>query len=292
MTSSLAVRQRPSLRVATVNLFARNGNWPARREALRAGLQELDADLLALQEAVVDEGFDQAVDLLGPDYTVVHQSIGLVGDGSHHGATVAGRLPIRAVHEVDLHVTPRTDDYACGTVIADIAAPDSFGRLLMAFHGSSWAWWAERERELQAVSVARRIEELVADEPAHVVVGGDFNATPDTSSMRFWTGRSSLEDVSVAYRDAWASARGDESGHTFDPRNVLTAIDEPELDAGRRIDYLLVRCGDHGPTLRVADCRLALSRPVAGVQPSDHYGVVADLLPRSSAMPDTAVGPR
>ena len=41
---------------------------------------------------------------------------------------------------------------------------------------------------------------------------------------------------------------------------------------------LLVRCGDHGPTLRVADCRLALHEPVGGVQPSDHYGVLADLV--------------
>jgi endonuclease/exonuclease/phosphatase family metal-dependent hydrolase len=278
--------------VATLNLFAQHGDWPARRDALWAGLQTLDADVLMLQEAVVDEGYDQVAELLGPGYAVVHQTVGLVGDGTHHGASVASRLPVRAVHEVDLHLTPRTGDYSCATVIADVAAPEPFGRLLVACHGNSWAWWAERERELQAVAAARRLEELVAQEPAHVMVGGDFNATPDTSSMRFWTGRTSLDGVSVAYRDAWESVRGDEPGHTFDPRNPLTAIDEPELDRGRRIDYLLVRCGDHGPTLRIADCRPALSEPVNGVQPSDHYGVVADLLPRTVLMPDTAAGVR
>jgi endonuclease/exonuclease/phosphatase family metal-dependent hydrolase len=276
------------LRVVTLNLFAHHGDWPARRDALRSGLQALDADLLALQEVVVGDGYDQAAELLGSGYTVVHQTVGLIGDGTHHGACVASRLPVRAVHEVDLHLTPRTGGYSCGTVIADVAAPEPFGRLLMACHGNSWAWWAERERELQAVAAARRVEELVAVDPAHVVVGGDFNAAPETSSMRFWTGRTSLDGVSVAYRDAWESVRGDEPGLTFDPGNALTAIDEPELDRGRRIDYLLVRCGDHGPTLRVADCRLALSRPVDGVQPSDHYGVVADLLPRTVATPDTA----
>ena len=29
----------------------------------------------------------------------------------------------------------------------------------------------------------------------------------------------------------------------------------------------------------MADCRLALHEPVGGVQPSDHYGVLADLVP-------------
>jgi exonuclease III len=156
------------VRALTINLFAHNGDWPARRKVLRAGLRELRPDVLTLQEAIVGDGYDQAVELLGPDYAVVHQRQGLIGDGRHHGASVASRWPITAVHEIDLHLTPRTGDYSCGAVI-------------------------------------------------------------------------------------------------------------PGLDRGRRIDYLLVRCGDHGPPLRVTDCQLALHEPVGGVHPSDHYGVVADL---------------
>jgi endonuclease/exonuclease/phosphatase family metal-dependent hydrolase len=270
-----------ALRVVTLNVFARHGDWPARREVLRAGLRALGADVLLLQEVIVEDGYDQVADLLGPGYTVVNQTVGLVGDGRHHGAAVASRWPVRAVHEVDLHLTPRTGDYSCGTVIADLQAPPALGRLLVACHGNSWARWAERERELQAVAVVRRLEELVGDGPAHVVVGGDFNAPPDSSSMRFWTGRTSLEGVSTAYRDAWESVHGDHPsgrpGVTFDPANPLTALDEPGLDRGRRIDYLLVRCGDHGPTLRVAGCRTVLVAPVDGVHASDHYGVLADL---------------
>lgn len=267
----------------TLNLFARHGEWAARRAALRAGIADLQPDLVALQEAVTDEQGDTAIDVLGPDYEVVHQQSGLVGDPSHHGASVATRWPIHAVHEVDLHVTPRTDNYNCGAVITDIAAPAPFGRLLVASHGNSWAWWAERERELQALALVRRLDELLADGPAHVIVGGDFNATPDTSSMRFLTGRQSLDGLSTAYHDCWESAHGDLPGWTFDPRNPLTAIDEPDLDRGRRVDYLLLGCGDHGPALHIADCHLTLNRPVNGSLPSDHYGVTASLRPSSSA---------
>jgi endonuclease/exonuclease/phosphatase family metal-dependent hydrolase len=268
-----------SLRAMTLNLFGHDGGWPARREVLQAGLAQLRPDVLALQEAIADDTYDQAVELLGGDYHVVHQTMGLLGDGRHHGASVASRWPIVTVHEVDLHLTARTGNYSCGAVIAEVAAPEPLGRLLVACHGNSWAWWAEHERELQAVAVVRRIEELVAGDPAHVIVGGDFNATPDTSSMRFWTGRKSLDGTSTAYRDCWESVHGGEPGLTFEPRNPLSTIDEPGLDRGRRIDYVLVRCGDHGPTLHIAGCRRVLDQPVGGVMASDHYGVVTDLEP-------------
>jgi endonuclease/exonuclease/phosphatase family metal-dependent hydrolase len=274
------------IRVATVNLFARHGDWERRRPALRQALRDLDAGVLALQEAVVDGSGDTARELLGEGYEVVHQRRGLVGDGTHHGSSVASRWPIRAVHEVDLHLTGRTRDYSCGTVLVEVDSP--VGRLLFGSHGNSWQWWAERERELQAVAVVQAVERLVADRPAHVVLGGDFNAEPQASSMRFFTGRASLEGISTAYRDVWESGHGDAPGDTFDPANPLTAVDEPGLDRGRRIDYLLVRCGDHGPTLRIADARLAVHELVDGVQPSDHYGVVADLSARDDELPDTS----
>lgn len=270
-----------SLRAMTLNLFAHHADWPARRRALRRGLRQLQPDVVALQEAVVQDGYDQALDVLGDDYDVVHQSRGLIPPGHHHGASVASRWPIRAVHEVDLHLTTRTGDYSCGAVIADISGP--IGPLLVVSHGPSWAWWAEYERELQALAVVRRIEELLAQRPAHVVVGGDFNATPDTSSMRFWTGRMSLDGTSTAYRDCWESAHGTDLGFTYDPRNPLTAQDEPGLDRARRIDYLLVRCGGHGPTLRIARCQVELDSPVDGVIASDHYAVVADLTATSGS---------
>jgi endonuclease/exonuclease/phosphatase family metal-dependent hydrolase len=116
-----------------------------------------------------------------------------------------------------------------------------------------------------------------------VIVGGDFNATPDTSSMRFWTGRTSLDGTSTDYRDCWESIHGSDPGLTFELQNPLSAIDEPNLDRGRRIDYVLVRCGDHGPTLHIANCRRVMDQPVGGVMASDHYGVIADLKPHEPA---------
>jgi hypothetical protein len=102
---------------------------------------------------------------VGDDLVADRQTVGLVGDGRHHGASVASRWPIGQVHEVNLHLTPRTGDYSCGAVIAEVLAPEPLGRLLMVSHGPSWPWWSEVERELQALAVVRRTEELVVQDP-------------------------------------------------------------------------------------------------------------------------------
>jgi len=59
-----------------------------------------------------------------------------------------------------------------------------------------------------------------------------------------------------------------------------------ELELGRRIDYVMVHCADHGPTLDVRACERNFGEPVDGVWASDHFGVVADLsAQRSSGRP-------
>ncbi len=110
---------------------------------------------------------------------------------------------------------------------------------------------------------------------------GDFNATPGSASIRFLTGAQSLQGTSVRYEDAWAAAHPDEPGHTFTPRNPLVRAGQMPLERGRRIDYILIRSGPHGPLLDVADCRLVFTEPVDGVWASDHFGVLAQLRPPS-----------
>ena len=92
-----------SIRVVTLNLWGRSGAWEERRSVFADGLRKLDADLLAFQETVVADGYDQVADLLGPDYHVAHQG-GRAPDGV--GVSIASRWPLGEVHEVDLHVTP------------------------------------------------------------------------------------------------------------------------------------------------------------------------------------------
>ncbi|WP_193608650.1 endonuclease/exonuclease/phosphatase family protein [Nocardioides lijunqiniae] len=264
------------MRVVTMNIWARHGDWDARRTLLRDTLQQLSPDIVALQETVVTDRYDQVVDLLGTDLHVTHQWR-RESDGS--GMSLASRWPFVEVVEQDFLVTDRVDprEFAGSLLAARVEAPPPYGALWFASPKPSFRLGHERERELQAVGMAARLEALVRSRGGHVVVAGDFDATPDSASMRFWAGLQSLDGTSVAYRDAWSTRRPDQPGHTFKPDNPLVTGGNWPTENGRRIDYVWVRCGPHGPTLRIDDCDLLLDEPRDGVWASDHCGVVAEL---------------
>jgi endonuclease/exonuclease/phosphatase family metal-dependent hydrolase len=195
------------LRVLTLNLWGRRGDWEARREGLVAALRDLRPDLVAFQEAVVTDEYDQAADLMGPDFHLAHQAErepGADGVERGQGTSVATRWPLGDVREVDLHLTPRTAGFACTTLVAAVETP--LGPVLFANHVPSWQLAFERERELQALAAARELEGSAGDR--HVVLAGDFTADPWSAGVRFLTGRQSLEGESVCYRDAWESSHG------------------------------------------------------------------------------------
>jgi endonuclease/exonuclease/phosphatase family metal-dependent hydrolase len=108
-------------------------------------------------------------------------------------------------------------------------------------------------------------------------LAGDLDAAPDAASMRFLSGKQSLDGMSICYRNAWESVHPDEGGHTFSKRNAL--MSEANWDwPFQRIDHIFVRCGKHSrPTLHIAACEVAMDEPVDGVWASDHFAVVADL---------------
>jgi endonuclease/exonuclease/phosphatase family metal-dependent hydrolase len=278
------------VRIATLNLWGRRGEWEERRRMLAEGFHELEPDLVAFQEAVVGDDYDQVIDILGPTYHLAHQTDreasrgGDIEDGQ--GISIASRWPIGEVWEPDLNVTPRTDDFACGAIVAEVLAPDPVGKLLFVNHLPNWQLTHEHERELQTVIVGRAIEEISERRGLrHVVLAGDLDATPDAASVRFWRGRQSLGDMSVCYRDAWGSTHPGEPGHTFTAENPLVTAEnwDWELELGRRIDHILVRCSAHGPTLDIRACERLFDEPVDGVWGSDHFGLIADLSAQTSS---------
>lgn len=116
----------------------------------------------------------------------------------------------------------------------------------------------------------------IGDRDVHVLVLGDFDATPDSASLSFWRGRRPAGGISVCYQDTWEYLHPDDPGRTFDRENPLVRDGEVATAVSRRIDYILVRAELHGPTLEATACRRILDRPVDGVWASDHYGVMAD----------------
>jgi endonuclease/exonuclease/phosphatase family metal-dependent hydrolase len=263
------------VRIATLNVFGLGPDWPARSRVLAAGLADLAPDVVTLQEVLVAGGTDQAREALGDGWHVVHAN---VREPNGRGVTTASRWPVGEVREMDLTIGLRTPSFAATTLITEVLVPPPIGRVWVANHLPDWQPAQEHLRVPQARATAAVLEQLLADRPGHVVVAGDLDADPDADSIRFWTGRHVVDGLSVCYRDAWASVRPGEPGHTFVPENpYATDWDWPY----GRIDQVLVRCGVHGgPTLRITDCRRIFDTPDTAV--SDHYGVLADLDPPPS----------
>lgn len=273
------------LRVVTVNvLSSRFADGPRRLAVIRDELRRLAPDVVALQEVHLTGEVDEAADLLGPAFhRAPHPAVATDGTA----AVLGSRWPPSRVHAREFDGTPRARAFTWGgVVVAELDVP-GVGPLLVAHHKPCWQLDLERERERAAVATAQLVERLVRDRPAHAVLLGDLDATPDAASIRFLTGRQSLEGVSVSYHDAWESAHPGEPGPTFDPANPLVAAGDMPLVRPRRIDYVLVRGTAHGPTLRVEACERGVT---CGPEPhgppvSDHLGIVADL-----AVPDRPPG--
>lgn len=136
----------PGLRIASLNMWGTRGDWPARRATFAEGFQRLAPDLLTLQETILTDPYDQARDLLGEGYLLIHQA---ARESDGQGVTTASRWPVGRTLEVNLQVSPRTGDFACTSLVTEIIAPEPFGRIWLVNHLPDWQLDHEHERQLR-----------------------------------------------------------------------------------------------------------------------------------------------
>ena len=197
---------------------------------LAAGLRDLSPDVVAFQEVFASDGYDQVREVLGSGYHVFHQR----GRDEHGGgASIASRWPLEVVREADVQFDKRL--YKSGWIgslaVVEVRVPEPIGPVLLAHHKPTWQSGAELEREQQAAASARIVEELLAGADRHVVLAGDFDATPDSASIRFLTGRQSLDGLSVYYQDALGGDPRRRAGTHLHARQPL-ALRPLETEAG------------------------------------------------------------
>jgi len=283
MTVRRGADGRPVLRVYNHNVLGRRAGWDARRRVLRKIVQEAAPEVVLFSEEIHTEQYDQTGDLLGDDYHVVHSTAR--SDEERSGISVASRWPVVEHREIDLMTPGRpVDEFRWAALLVTVDAPEPFGRTVVVNHFPEAAADREVDRERQAVTVARAVEELVGDDDPLVVLGGDLDADPEAASLQFLTGRQSLDGWSVCYRDAWQVTHPGEHGWTLDPANGIVRATMPGRPY-RRIDHLLVRCGSTGmPPVDIVSCERAGVEPVDGVWASDHAGLVTDLAPYLPAL--------
>ncbi len=150
------------------------------------------------------------------------------------------------------------------------------------FIGTAAAWRpaAEAARERHAVTISDLDNRHRQDLPT--IIAGDLNAGPDAASIRYLTGRQSLDGRSVCYYDAWEIA-GAGRGDTWTSANPNAKTGAEHIigrsNYHRRFDYVLVGSWEAHPKGRaeVLSAECVFNYPVDGLWPSDHYGVMVDI---------------
>ena len=263
-------------RVVTWNLDHHPLDLKTRREQATDVLNTLDADAICLQELPGEEGRSDA------HLIAERLRMNVASEGST-GTYVLTRWPI--LRRVDFPFTFTDMGSATGALIEKEGQ-----RFLIVSAHLAWGSGREAARLSQSMQMDRIIGEHASLEPFRTggnqvvgVIGGDLNAEPTASSIRYLTGLGVENGSSTLWTDAWC--RGEGQGITSSAKNPLaarTALSSSGIELvgdipERRIDYILVRGYAYGRTGAPVYTKLFGTPEGDGSVVSDHYGLVSDL---------------
>jgi endonuclease/exonuclease/phosphatase family metal-dependent hydrolase len=263
-----------TLRVATLNLWGRNGPWPDRLALIRAELGRLVPRLVGLQEVMRGEpaGTCEAAEVAeGLGYEVAYSPAAEVGVGVQ-GNALLSRLPIREHRTFALPTGPGIEP----RVLLYARVSTDHGELPVFVTHLDWQGDHGAARLAQVRFIVARAAELTDGLPP--VIMGDFNAEPDSDEIRYLRGLHIADGESVRFADAWIYGGDGSAGATFSRVNDYA---RRAREPSRRIDYIFTG-GDDRKRGEPLHTEVAFRTPQGEVWPSDHFGLVSDL----------AIGPR
>ncbi len=263
-----------TLSVLTLNLWHDSGPWPERAKRIRGWIDRLAPDLIGFQEALRVPWLDQVAELLEDrPYQVAFaaaSSFLRAGERGQLGNAVASRHPIASQEAIAL---PDAGDgeTRCAISVTAAAPPGPVSFTCTHLNWKLRHGWVREQQVVALSDFALRRRPKGGFPP---IVVGDMNAEPDSAEIRYVTGLQSIGGWSVAFLDAWRVAGGPGAGATWSNANPHARA---ERDPDRRIDYVFVGLPRRDGLGQIQACRVVCDEPEAGVWPSDHFGVYAEL---------------
>jgi endonuclease/exonuclease/phosphatase family metal-dependent hydrolase len=247
------------MKVATLNLWGVQGEW-ARRLQVAAEVMR-DADVVLCQEVHVEGSTHTGRYLAGLLGWHCAYGAATVEEKQEEGLAIIAREEPREVVVKELpDARPRDRRILLLATVAGVR----IGTTHLHYRMNDGL---ARERQVAAIDAA------LAGATGVKIVGGDFNATPDSDEIRFLTGRHTLEGRRTFWQDAW---RGPDPGITWSRKNPYTAPLH-WLEMERRIDYVFVSPEQRNGKGRVVSTRIIGDEARDGVWASDHFGVLAEI---------------
>jgi endonuclease/exonuclease/phosphatase family metal-dependent hydrolase len=265
------------LRLLTWNVWGRFGPWEERAPAIETVLRQQDPDVVCLQEAWNAAGGRSQAELLA-DALGWHAASGerpsFLGDRVGMGNAVLSRWP---VEEAATRWLPRPGGGVAFRHALEVTVAAPWGPVPVFSVHLDWSYDASAARQEQVRELCRVVARRRAVDGGDAyppVVAGDLNAVPASDEVRMLTGLTAPPVDGLVFTDAWAVAGDGTDGCTWSRRNPW-CVDAawPE----RRLDYVLVAWPRPKPNGNPLRCQVVATEPVDGIQPSDHYAVIADL---------------
>jgi endonuclease/exonuclease/phosphatase family metal-dependent hydrolase len=275
------------MRIMTWNLWWRFGPWEERERGIETVVRAEAPDVLFLQEVWSHGGESSAHRLaaamsqgaMGQGHDIVHE-VALTDDpfadqrgerpGFHNA--IVSRWPLT---DVVSHPLPGGDgNPGHRRVLTARAQVGERSWPLLCTH-LAYRFDESALREAQCREILRIVDEIRGDpdtEPP-VLVGGDFNAAPDSDEIRLLTGRRAAPRPNLVLSDCWEHV-GAGPGITWrddNPYHGNTAW------PNRRLDYVFVSWPRPKPLGNPVAAHLAGIDAVGGVHPSDHAAVVVEV---------------
>jgi endonuclease/exonuclease/phosphatase family metal-dependent hydrolase len=258
------------LRAVTWNVWGRFGPWAQRDAVIRSVLAAAQPDVVLLQESwsAVD-GHDQVDDLarqLGLPHHCASARDLTFGDWGPVNA-IASRWPLVDVAEHRLDAI----DVGWGGLVLRAVVDGPRGELDAYCVALDWPPDASGRRQHAVAQLAELVDGNQRATRRPVIVGGDFNAPPDSDEIRMLTGLCPPPVAGFTLFDAWEAGGGGD-GVTWSRTNPWAA---PTLLPSNRIDYVFVGWPRRGGVGSVVSAELIGTTAADGIVASDHYGVLA-----------------
>jgi len=267
------------VRIVTWNLWWRFGdNWEARHEAIAATLAELDADIVCCQEIWAEQDganqADQLGDALGMN-VAHHPRFGRRGLSFSNAILSRTAIIESSSHSLAVGDPSSPEGQQSGhrtAVVARIARGD--GEMAVICTHLEHRFHLSEIRQAQVSTLCELAAPHHDPEGFPIVMAGDFNAVPSSEEIRLLTGERPPPVPGLVWSDVWAQA-GDGPGFTWSGQNPYL---HQAMWPNRRIDYVFVSTPRPVPQGNITSVRLIGTESVDGVVPSDHYGLVVDLV--------------
>ncbi len=274
--------------MVTWNVQGRVGEWRERADALATELKAIDPDVVALQESWVEPGgATQAADVAGELGFHCATAAVLAGFDRYPEApywvvnALVSRWPLTV-----LVTEPLPDEHGAPTwrhalvCRAERPAADG-GPVLVAGTHLEHGLDRSATRQAQSAALVRHLADCLGDPEARggglpAVLGADLNAVPWSDEVRALTGAAPGPVPGLVLVDAWDAAGNEGRGDTWSTTNAR--VPRRAVHPNRRLDYVMVTWPRRRGAGHVQRCWLAGTAPIAGVWPSDHHAVVADLI--------------